>query len=44
MAMDIGLEDSNVDHFIISTLENQFLLIFIDQVETVKGVLNMRED
>jgi hypothetical protein len=33
MAMDPGFEDCNVDHFLISTCENQFLLIFIDQVD-----------
>lgn len=44
MAMEIAFEDSNVDHFLISTRENQFLLIFIDQVEMVKEVLNIWED
>lgn len=44
MTMDIRLEDSNVDHFLISTCENQFLLIFIDQVEIMKEALTIWED
>lgn len=27
--------ECNVDHFLISTRENQFLLIFVDQVTSV---------
>lgn len=44
MAMDIGFEESNVDHFLISTRENQFILIFIDQVDVLKEVLSIWED
>lgn len=44
MAMEVTLEDNNVDHFLISTRENQFLLIFIDQVEAKKEALNIWED
>jgi len=44
MGMDVGLEDSNVDHFLISTRENQLLLIFIDQVEFMKEALSIWED
>jgi hypothetical protein len=44
MAMDIGFEESNVDHFLISTRENQFILIFIDQAEVMKEALSIWED
>lgn len=44
MAADNRLEENNVDHFLISTRENQFLLIFVDQVETSKELLNIWED
>jgi hypothetical protein len=30
MTIDMGTFDNNVDHFLISTRENQFLLIFVD--------------
>ena len=45
--MDINFEseESNVDHFLISTRENQFLLIFVDQATTlVKEVSNRWEE
>lgn len=44
MAMDVGFEENNVDHFLISTRENQFILIFIDQVDVLKEVLSIWED
>lgn len=44
MAMDVGFEENNVDHFLISTRENQFLLIFIDRVEELKEALSIWED
>lgn len=44
MAMEVGFEESNVDHFLISTRENQFLLIFIDRVEELKEALSIWED
>lgn len=44
MDMNLEIEDSDVDHFLISTRENQFLLIFIDQVAIVKSALSVMED
>lgn len=44
MAMDAGLDENNVDHFLISTRENQFLLIFIDRIEELKEALSIWED
>lgn len=44
MGVDNRLEENNVDHFLISTRENQFLLIFVDQVEANKESLNIWED
>ena len=46
-SMDVKFEgeESNVDHFLISTRENQFLLIFVDQATTlVKEVSNRWEE
>ena len=40
----MAVEENNVDHFLISTRENQFLLIFIDQVDVMKEALNVWED
>lgn len=44
MAIDTGFEESNVDHFLISTRENQFVLIFIDQMDAIKEALSIWED
>lgn len=44
MDMDEKLEECSVDHFLISTRENQFLLIFIDQVGILKEALSLWED
>jgi len=47
MAVDSRLEENNVDHFLISTRENQLLLVFIDQVEAMKSskeAVNIWED
>lgn len=44
MGIDIEIEESNVDHFLISTRENQFLLIFIDKLATTKMALNIWEE
>jgi hypothetical protein len=38
------VDENNVDHFLISTREDQFLLIFIDQVDVMKEALNVWED
>lgn len=44
MSLDKSEDENNVDHFLISTRENQFLLIFINKVEADKEALNIWED
>ena len=45
MDKSLEIENNNVDHFLISTRENQFLLIFVDQATTlVKEVSNRWEE
>ena len=44
MSIDKREDENNVDHFLISTRENQFLLIFINQTEVDKEALNIWED
>lgn len=40
MSVSTELEDCNVDYFLISTRENQFLLIFLDQFEASQEALS----
>lgn len=37
MDMDIHSTENNVDHFLISTRENQLLIIFVDETEFSNG-------
>ena len=41
--LEENLEDCSVDYFLISTRENQFLLIFLDQLDAMKGALNEKK-
>ena len=44
MDKNFEIENNDVDHFLISTRENQFLVIFVDQVAMVKAALNILEE
>ena len=44
MDKSLEIENNDVDHFLISTRENQFLVIFVDQVAMVKAALNIIEE
>lgn len=44
MSLDKSEDEKNVDHFLISTRENQLLLIFINQIDVDKEVFNIWED
>lgn len=43
MSIFIELEDCSVDYFLISTRENQFVLTFFNQLETMKGALSEKK-
>lgn len=44
MDLNFEIDDSEVDHFLISTRENQFLLVFLDQVAMLKETRSKVED
>ena len=44
MDLNFEIDVSEVDHFLISTRENQLLVIFVDQVAMVRAALNRIED
>lgn len=44
MDMELSNIDKNVDHFLISTREDQFLVIFVDPKIKGNDVLNTWED
>lgn len=44
MDLELSNIDKNVDHFLISTREDQFLVIFVDPKSKGHDVLNTWED